>query len=412
MKESKRWPSIPVADWQDTRDTLQLCAQVVGKVRLANEPQINHWWNVPLYVSATGLTTSLMPHPTGPAFQIDFDFIEHRLDIATVTGERRSLALVPRPVAEFYEATMSLLAGLGVATDIWPMPVEIIDAIAFPDDRVHASYDAAAVRRFWLALVQMERVLKVFRSRFVGKASPVHLFWGALDLAHTRFSGRTAPPHPGGAPNCGPHVMWEAYSHEVSSCGYWPGLPGEEGVFYAYAYPEPPSYRDAQVLPAGARWDEGLSEFILPYEIVRTAENPDAVLLAFLQSTYDAAAATARWDRDALERQSGTDRHDGHMHPPRHHRRRHPFQRWMRGLCAHRGPLGRPSTLHGMRARRLLQQLLEPSRHRPLARTPEHHSFARTNPGEDWWWCYPRRTLLRHRGRTTVAITPVTEDHT
>ena len=190
------------------------------------------------------------------------------------------------------------------------MPVEIPDAIAFPDDRVHAHYDPDAVRRFWLALVQMERVLKVFRSRFVGKASPVHLFWGALDLAYTRFSGRTAPPHPGGAPNCGPHVMWEAYSHEVSSCGYWPGPPGEEGVFYAYAYPEPPGYRDTHVMPAGARWDDGLSEFILPYEIVRTAEDPDAVLLTFLQSTYDAAATTARWDRDALERQNGTDDHD------------------------------------------------------------------------------------------------------
>ncbi len=230
VTDPERWPSIPVADWQDTRDTLQLYTQVVGKVRMANEPHVNHWWNVPLYVSATGLTTSLMPHPTGPAFQIDFDFIDHRLDVITVSGARRSLDLVSRPVAEFYGATMSLLTDLGVATSIWPMPVEIPDAIAFPDDRVHSHYDAQAVRRFWLALVQMERVLKVFRSRFVGKASPVHLFWGALDLAYTRFSGRTAPPHPGGAPNCGPHVMWEAYSHEVSSCGYWPGPPGEEGV--------------------------------------------------------------------------------------------------------------------------------------------------------------------------------------
>jgi hypothetical protein len=310
VTDSERWPSIRVADWQDTRDTLQLYTQVVGKVRMANEPHINHWWNVPLYVSATGLTTSLIPHPTGPAFQIDFDFIDHRLDLVTVDGERRSLDLVPRPVAEFYEATMSLLADAGVGTDIWPMPVEIPGAIAFPYDRVHTHYDPEAVRRFWLALVQMERVLKVFRARFVGKASPVHLFWGALDLAYTRFSGRTAPPHPGGAPNCGPHVMWEAYSHEVSSCGYWPGPPGEEGVFYAYAYPEPPGYRDTHVLPAEARWDDGLSEFILPYEIVRTAEDPDAVLLAFLQSTYEAAATTARWDRAALERQNGADNHD------------------------------------------------------------------------------------------------------
>jgi hypothetical protein len=298
----ERWPSIPVAAWEPTRDTLQLYTQVVGKVRLANEPARNHWWNVPLYVTARGLTTSLMPHPSGPAFQVDFDFVDHRLDIATVTGDVRTLDLAPRAVADFYEAVMSMLADLGVATDIWPVPVEIAGAIPFPDDRVHASYDADAVRRFWLALVEMERVLKVFGNRFVGKASPVHLFWGALDLALTRFSGRTAPPHPGGAPNCGPHVMWEAYSHEVSSCGYWPGLPGEEGVFYAYAYPEPPGYRDTAVAPAGAHWDDGLSEFVLPYERVRTASDPDGVLLAFLQSTYEAAATTADWDRAALER--------------------------------------------------------------------------------------------------------------
>jgi len=302
VTDPERWPSIRVADWQDTRDTLHLYTQVVGKVRLANEPRLNHWWNVPLYVSARGLTTSLMPHPTGPAFQIDFDFVDHRLDVVTVSGERRSLDLVARPVAEFYEAVMSLLTDLGVGTDIWPMPVEIPDAIAFPDDRVHASYDADAVRRFWLALVEMERVLRVFRARFVGKSSPVHLFWGSLDVALTRFSGRTAPPHPGGAPNCGPHVMLEAYSHEVSSCGYWPGPPGEEGVFYAYAYPEPPGYRETPVDPKGARWDDDLAEFVLPYELVRTAPDPDALLLEFLQSTFEAAAVAANWDRAALER--------------------------------------------------------------------------------------------------------------
>lgn len=305
MTNSERWPSIPVAAWQDTRDTLHLYTQVVGKVRLANEPCVNHWWNIPLYVSARGLTTSLMPHPTGPAFQIDFDFVDHRLDIVTVAGQRRSLDLGPRSVAEFYEATMAMLADLGVGTDMWPMPVEIPGAIAFPNDRVHASYDADAVRRFWLALVEMERVFKVFRTRFVGKSSPVHLFWGSLDVALTRFSGRTAPPHPGGAPNCGPHVMWEAYSHEVSSCGYWPGPPGEEGVFYAYAYPEPPGYRDRPITPEGAGWDVGLAEFVLPYEDVRTARDPDALLLEFLQSTYEAAAVTASWDRAALERPNG-----------------------------------------------------------------------------------------------------------
>jgi len=302
------WPSIPVADWQDTRDTLHLYTQVVGKVRMVNEPPLNHWWNVPLYVTARGLTTSLMPHPRGPAFQIDLDFLDHRLDITTVTGEHRSLDLVPRPVAEFYAATMSVLDELGVATDIWPMPVEIPDAIPFPDDRMHASYDPDAVHRFWLALVEIDRVLKGFRTRFVGKSSPVHVFWGSLDVALTRFSGRTAPPHPGGAPNCGPHVMWEAYSHEVSSCGYWPGPPGEEGVFYAYTYPEPPRYRDTPIPVDGARWDDDLGEFVLPYERVRTAPDPDAVLLEFLQRTYEAAAVTAGWDRTALERPNGEPR--------------------------------------------------------------------------------------------------------
>ena len=302
LHRSDRWPSIRVADWQDSRDTLQLYTQVVGKVRLANEPLCNHWWNVPLYVSAHGLTTSLMPHRTGPSFQIDFDFVDHRLDIRTVAGSVRSLDLVPRSVREFYEAVMAMLAELDVATPIWPMPVEIAGAIPFPEDRVHASYDADAVGRFWLALVEIERVLKRFRSRFVGKASPIHLFWGALDLAHTRFSGRPAPPHPGGAANCGPQVMHEAYSHEVSSCGYWPGGPAREGVFYAYAYPEPPGYNVQAVQPDKARWDDELGEFVLPYEVVRTAADPDATLLEFLQSTYEAAATTAGWDRIALER--------------------------------------------------------------------------------------------------------------
>jgi hypothetical protein len=307
--ESSWWPSIPVAGWQATRDTLHLYTQVVGKIRLANEPLTNHWWNSTLYVTARGLTTSLMPHPSGEAFQIDFDFLRHRLDIATASGAVRSLELEARPVADFYDAVMAMLDDLGVTTTIWPMPVEIVGAIPFPDDRAHASYDPDAVRAFWRALVAMERVFKEFRTAFVGKSSPVHLFWGALDLAHTRFSGRTAPPHPGGAPNCGPHVMREAYSHEVSSCGYWPGPPGDEGVFYTYAYPDPPGYRDSLVTPAGGRWDDDLGEFILPYELVRTAPDPNGLLLAFLQSTYEAAAATARWDREALERQDGAHDH-------------------------------------------------------------------------------------------------------
>ncbi|HKA68120.1 MAG TPA: DUF5996 family protein [Actinomycetes bacterium] len=296
-----RWPALPITEWQDTRDTLQLYAQVVGKIRMVNEPLINHWWNVPLYVSARGLTTSLIHHPSAPAFQIDFDFQEHRLEVTSVDRQQRSLPLEPRPVAVFYDEVMRMLGEIGVPTAIWPVPVEILGAIPFRDDRDHHAYDRDQAHRFWLALVAATRVLKRFRGRFIGKASPVHLFWGALDLATTRFSGRTAPPHPGGAPNCGPHVMLEAYSHEVSSCGYWPAGFGE-GFFYSYAYPEPADFRDVAVVPASARYDDEYSEFVLPYEAVRTAPDPDRALLDFLQSTYEAAATTAAWDRAALER--------------------------------------------------------------------------------------------------------------
>jgi hypothetical protein len=306
-----RWPSLPVADWESTRDTLQLYTQVVGKIRLANEPLMNHWWNVPLYVTAHGLTTSLMPHPTGPAFQIDFDFVDHRLEVITADEAARSVVLEPRSVADFYGLVMGMLDDLSVGTETWPVSVEIAGAVPFTEDRVHAGYDPDAVHRFWLALVEVSRVFKVFRGRFVGKTSPVHLFWGALDLATTRFSGRPAPPHPGGAPNCGPHVMHEAYSHEVSSCGYWPGPPAEEGLFYSYAYPEPPGYRDVPIGPPSARWDDDLSEFILPYEVVRAAPDPGAALLEFLQTTYDAAADTAQWDRAALERADDRNTRDG-----------------------------------------------------------------------------------------------------
>jgi Family of unknown function (DUF5996) len=298
----QRWPSIPVASWEGTRDTLHLYTQVVGKVRLANEPFVNHWWNTPLYVSARGLTTGLMPHASGRSFQIDFDLLADRLDVTTADGVEASLALVPLPVADFHRAVMDLLDELGLATEIWAVPVEIPDAVPFADDTAHASYDGQAVRGFWRALVAMDAVFTRFRGRFVGKASPVHLFWGALDLATSRFSGRTAPPHPGGAPNCGPHVMGEAYSHEVSSCGYWPGGPGDEGTFYSYAYPEPAGFRDAAVAPGTARWDDELAEFVLPYEAVRRSADPEGTLLTFLQSTYEAAADAAGWDRAALER--------------------------------------------------------------------------------------------------------------
>jgi hypothetical protein len=297
------WPAVPPLDgWADTRATFHLWTQVVGKVRMARTPLLNHWWNVPLYVSTRGLTTSAIPVPDGRAFEMEFAFDTQRLEITVTDGRRADVALEPRSVASFYEDVMRRLDELGLATEIWTVPVEIPgDVLPFPDDHAHASYDGDAVRQFWLALVEVQRVLSEFRARFLGKASPVHLFWGGLDLAVTRFSGRTAPLHPGGAPHCGPFVMHEAYSHEVSSCGYWPAV-GEEGAFYAYAYPEPAGFRDAPVGPAGTTYDEALGEFVLPYEAVRTAADPDAALLEFLQTTYEAAADAAHWDRAALER--------------------------------------------------------------------------------------------------------------
>ena len=294
------WPALPVAEWSPTRDSLQLWTQVVGKVRMARTDVMSHWWNVPLYVTARGLTTTLVPAGER-GFQIDFDLLGHNVDVLVTDGSRRTIRLMPMPVADFYRQLMGVLDELGLATPVWTMPVEIPGAIPFDVDHTHVAYDAAQATRFWQALVQMDRVLEQFRARFLGKVSPVHLFWGALDLAVTRFSGRPAPPHPGGAPNCGPHVMHEAYSHEVSSAGYWPG-PDGEGVFYSYAYPEPPGFRDADPGVAEATYDEALGEFILPYGVVRTANDPDAVLLHFLQATYEAAADAARWDRTALER--------------------------------------------------------------------------------------------------------------
>jgi hypothetical protein len=294
------WPPLPVAEWSGTRDTLQLWTQIVGKVRMASTPLMNHWWNVPLYVSARGLTTSLIPHGER-GFQIDFDFIAHRLEIAVSDGTAASMTLAPRTVADFYGELTDHLADLGLSVPIWTMPVEIPGAIPFDVDSQHSTYDADQAQRFWRALLQVDRVFEVFRSRFVGKVSPVHLFWGALDLAVTRFSGRPAPPHPGGAPNCGPQVMHEAYSHEVSSAGYWPG-PDGEGVFYSYAYPAPDGFADADIDVPDASYSSDLGEFILPYATVRTAPDPDSVLLAFLQATYAAAADLAGWDRPALER--------------------------------------------------------------------------------------------------------------
>jgi hypothetical protein len=292
------WPVLTLADWEDTRATVHMWTQIVGKVRLALEPRLNHWWQVPLYVSARGLTTSLM-HAGERGIEIEFDFIDHRLVLRTTVGDVRGVALEPRTVASFYDATMAALHELGVRVEILARPVEIAEAIPFADDVEHHAYDAEAVHRFWLALVQADRVLRRFRARFIGKNSPVHFFWGGFDLATTRFSGRRAPLHPGGVPNCADWVMQEAYSHEVSSCGFWPGG-SEEGSFYCYAYPEPPGFATYAVGP-GARYDAELGEFVLPYRAVRTSDDPDSMLLAFLQNTYEAAAETGRWDRQTLE---------------------------------------------------------------------------------------------------------------
>ncbi len=295
------WPALPLAEWEPTRDTLNLWTQVVGKVRIARTPLVNHWWNAPLYLTARGLTTSLIPGDAGRSFGIDFDLHSQRLDITVTDGTGQGFSLTSvTDVADFSTRLMKALDELDLHTDIWPEPVELPHAIAFPDDHVHHSYDPEYARRFWQVLVQAQRVFLEFRARFVGKASPIHLFWGALDLAVTRFSGREAPPYTGSVPNCGPHVMLEAYSHEVSSCGFWPG--GTEGFFYSYAYPEPEGFRDAPITPPEARYDAELGEFVLPYEVVRTAADPDAVLLGFLQTTYEAAADHAHWDRAHLER--------------------------------------------------------------------------------------------------------------
>jgi hypothetical protein len=293
------WPELTLSAWDQTRDTVHLWSQVVGKVRLALAPMINHWWQVPLYVSARGLSTSMMP-AQGRGLEMEFDFIDHALVIRLSTGEERRVALEPRSVASFYAETMAALRGLGVEVSIYPRPTEVVEAIPFADDVKHSSYDAEAVRRFWQALIQADRVMTRFRAQFIGKASPVHFFWGAFDLAVTRFSGRPAPRHPGGAPNCPTWVMELAYSHEVSSCGFWPGG-SAEGSFYSYAYPAPERFAEAKIQPEAAFYNEELGEFLLPYAAVRSAEDPEATLLSFLQSTYDAAADLGRWDRAALE---------------------------------------------------------------------------------------------------------------
>jgi hypothetical protein len=296
------WPRLDFADWSDTCATLHLWTQVAGKIRLALAPMVNHWWQVTLYVTARGLTTSAMAYQQR-RLQIDFDFVDHQLVLATSDGREERFALAALAVADFYAEVMARLRALDVDVQIWTMPSEIPDAIPFEQDRVHAAYDAAAVQRFWRQLAQADRLLNRFRSSFLGKCSPVHFFWGSFDLAVTRFSGRTAPPMTRGAPNVGAWVMREAYSHEVSSCGFWPGNGGfGQAAFYSYAYPEPEGFAQAPVRPAAAYYDKGLSQFILPYEAVRMAADPDQAVLDFLQSTYQACADRAGWDRAALER--------------------------------------------------------------------------------------------------------------
>jgi uncharacterized protein DUF5996 len=295
------WPELPTAQWRDTCATLHLFTQVAGKIRLARSPWLNHSWHVTLYVTARGLSTS--PIPDGKrSFQIDFDFIAHDLRISTSDGAERQFALSGHSVASFYKAVMTALGELGIAVEIDEMPNELPEPIKFSQDTQHASYDRDAVGRLFRILVNADRVFKQFRTGFLGKASPVHFFWGSFDLAVTRFSGRRAPRHPGGVPHLSDAVACEAYSHEVSSAGFWPGSGTiDYPAFYSYAYPEPPGYRATKVRPDSAFFSEALGEFILPYDAVRLAADPHQALLDFLQSSYEAAANCGKWDREALE---------------------------------------------------------------------------------------------------------------
>jgi hypothetical protein len=298
------WPPLPLGDWADTYGTLHRWMQMVGKTRLALAPTQNHWWHVTLYVTARGLGTSPIPYD-GSSFEIEFDFLDHRLLTRTSEGSTRSIPLAPRSVADFYDEYIRMLAALGIAARIWPVPVEMTDRLPFTQDRAHAAYDGDAAQRCWRILAQADRVLKQFRGRFLGKSSPSHFWWGSFDLSCTRFSGRPAPPHPGGVPNCPDYVTREAYSHECISAGWWPGSVGgpvAEPAFYAYAYAEPAGYPDAPMRPAAAAYHPALRDWILPYEAVRNAPDPDRMLLEFLQSTYQAAAEHGGWDRAQLER--------------------------------------------------------------------------------------------------------------
>ena len=293
------WPALPQSAWSDTRATLQLWMQIVGKTRLALTPPINHTWNVTLYPTIRGVTTTPMPYGT-LMLQVDFDFVDHQLIVENSNGDRNTIPLEPMTVADFYRKFMAALHDVSCAVHIWPKPVEIADPIPFETDLIHHDYDREYVQRFWRVLLQTTRVFTTFRARFRGKVSPVHLFWGALDLACTRFSGRTAPEHPS-MPGLPDRVTRDAYSHEVSSCGFWPGSTGIEPFFYSYAYPEAPGYREFSIVPAQAGYHANFGEFIFPYEAMRNSPDPDAALLDFLQSSYEAAATCGQWDRAALD---------------------------------------------------------------------------------------------------------------
>jgi hypothetical protein len=300
--QPEQWPSLDFDAWKDTYATLHMWTQIVGKIRLMQTPWVNHSWHVALYVTVRGLTTSPIPYGER-TFQIDFDFIDHQLLILRSDGAVRSMTLRPCSVADFYKELMAILADLDLDIQIHTTPNEIPDAIPFEQDHQHATYDAEYANRFWRVLVQADRVFKQFRAGFNGKCSPVHFFWGSFDLAVTRFSGRPAPEHPGGVPNFPDWVAREAYSHEVSSCGFWPGGgPVPYPVFYAYAYPEPAGFSTAPIHPEGAAYNDALHEFILPYEVVRQAALPDLALLDFMQSSFDAAANLGAWDRSMFER--------------------------------------------------------------------------------------------------------------
>jgi hypothetical protein len=295
------WPRLDYATLAPTAETLRLLTQVVGKVRLARTPWINHSWHVTFYLSARGLTTSLIPNGDA-GIELEFDFVAHDLSVRASDGGERRIPLGEGSISDFYARALEALASLGAATRIDPTPNELTDPEPFPKDHAPRPYNGAAVRDFWRALVQIDRVFTRFRSRFIGKCSPVHFFWGSFDLAVTRFSGRRAPIHPGGIPHLPDDVVREAYSHELSSAGFWPGGEGvPEPCFYSYAWPSPPGFSIAAVSPAAARFDTALGEFLLPYEAVRSAPEPDEALLSFLQSTYEAAANLAHWDRAALE---------------------------------------------------------------------------------------------------------------